>query len=159
MAVVAVLFSGCGGKIPYNAVLYDTAIDWCTEEYATENETYNFTQHAPNTLPKNITHIITDNEEFERAFASFPVAVDFGREMLVVHFLTDARYYIGGVRVYANSIKKLSVANGAVNIEISSKSLKIKTNPPAIDFAPPIQTCLVIKMDKIDVTGANVKFS
>lgn len=152
MIIFLFAFVGCGQK--YNAVIYDTTINWMRTEYITENATRNSLIPESEAYPRVITHIISTQEQFDGAFKEFPQEIIFDKEMLVVYFYTGNKIIneLTGDRFFSHKIKDLKVENEEINITILSETL-VK-GPTGF---PPTQQCFVIKMDKVTATSVNVK--
>lgn len=140
-----------------SVTLYDDAILWMKDEYVYANRTSPLPD--ADDCPEEITNIITSQEEFDKAFDSFPVGINWEDEMLVLHFFTDeniisgsgkrARYYeLSDVEKNGNEITFICYRNKTMlrDPDISDNLIK--------DQGSPAQICLLFLMPKI----SNVDF-
>ncbi|MDR1094607.1 MAG: hypothetical protein LBL66_10730 [Clostridiales bacterium] len=139
---------GCGNK--YNAVMYDNAKEWVSEEFLRENLTrgilYEDVYLDDNSYPKNITHIIKNQEDFDTIFTEFPSGVNFESSMVCVYVFTCN--YMG--RAY--KISKIRVDDQVLKIDVAS--VRPKKIGAFGDASIPQQRCLVVKMAKHEITAA-----
>lgn len=95
--------------------------------------------------PATRTHIIRDKDSFDLAFSEFPQEVDFSERMVLVYFFTSS---------YPTSPYKL----GKVSLSGSELSIEFKLNKSGSssspDAAKPQLTCIVVLIDKLDITVA-----
>ncbi len=131
----------------YNAQLYDNAGEWMHQDFLIENLTrgafYNDDFLDDDSYPKNFTYLIKNKEEFDSVLAEYPTEVDFNKRMLCV-FVFTCNY----TRPY--KIKNISEENQVIKIEVKS----MKTSNNAIgDACIPWQRCLVVEMNKLDITS------
>ncbi len=146
---VAVCFGGC--SIKYNAVLYDRAEEWITEDCAYKYATrYAKTPQGgsfDDSYPKEINLFVTSKEQLVEMFAGFPDEIDFEKQTVAVYFYTCN--YMG------RSAKLKSVKSDGYSLLVKVKL--IKPNLFGKDASQPMQRCFVVVMDKI--TSDNVQFS
>jgi len=89
--------------------------------------------------------LIQNKEDFDKAFREFPTELDFEKEMLCIYIFTCN--YMG----LPYEIIKMSLDDRLLKIEVDFISPK----KGAIGSATiPKQRCLVVKMDKLDITTA-----
>ncbi|MDR1094606.1 MAG: hypothetical protein LBL66_10725 [Clostridiales bacterium] len=138
---------GCGNK--YNAVMYDNAKEWMSEEFLRENLTrgafYEDVFLDDNSYPKNITHIIKSKEEFDAIFAEFPSEVDFESSIVFIYIFTcnsmGSSYKISKNRLGKNK-----------DLKIYFKRIKPKKlGAYGGGMTSPGQRCFVVTMNKLDV--------
>ena len=138
----------CENQIPYNAVIYDDTEKCMDEEFLTENITrgayFEGINTDDNSYPKSVTRLIKSREELGAIFAEFPTEIDFDNTMICLYIFTC--HYMG--RAY--EISKITVDNQILKIDI--KSVRPKRGAFG-DATKEMQRCLVIKMDKLDVTS------
>ena len=135
----------------YNAEIYDRALNYMNQEYILDHLVSDAIFDGNDTdiiggdsLPSNYSYIISDKSEFEKAFKNFPVDVDFEERVICVHFfscIVNGRDY---------EIKDITKKDSKLIIEI--KSIIPNVNYVPIDGTPPIMRCIVIVMDKIEMT-------
>ena len=141
------LFAGCGNNIPYNAKIFYTAQALMNEEYLEANMTLGAykqgSQVEDTSSPEIRTHTIGDKNSFDVAFSEFPQEVDFSEKMILVHFFTSS---------YPTSPYKLE----KVNLDGNTLHIEFKLNksgsPSVPDAGLPRQTCIVVLMDKLDIS-------
>lgn len=151
--IICLCLTGCSGN-KYNAVLYETAIGFMQEDYIAANMTRNSLIPESKDAPITITHLISTKDQFDIAFKEFPVEVDFDKEILIVYFFTGYSSYFSyeGERIVSHTIKKLNVEKEEISITIKEKLLV--HSPTGM---PPTHSCMVVKMDKVEATTANVE--
>lgn len=94
LAIMALFSFGCAKEMPYN-VLYDAKFVDKSEKFMTEEFLEENRLRLPgeqNDLPRERTLIIDNEEEFNRAFVSFPCEVDFAQDILVIFMFVDTNY-------------------------------------------------------------------
>lgn len=146
------LIGGCGKANTYHSVMYSDAKAWMKESFLVENLTrgayYNDEFLDDNVYPQAITALIKSQQEFDIAFMEFPTVLDFDNEMLCLYIFTC---------VYMARPYEIS----KISLEEKLLTIKVKSIPPKIgaigDASIPLQRCLVVKMDKLDVS--TVEFS
>ena len=144
--------AGCGNT--YNAELFNNAEQWILDDFLRENrvkayypnesydendeqsESYIYEETAPLTR----TFIIADDKAFGEIIKENAIAVNFANEMLLLYIHPEI--YPG--RNY--SLKKITVEGKKVSV-----SVKIEKRSGVGDAAMPAQSCLLVKMDKIEV--------
>jgi len=151
--IMALGLFACGDKIPYNAVMYSNANDWMSEEFLKEkitrgshyrNEEGEMVSADGESYPKTNTFIFLTSEEFEKAFDEFPHEIDFEKEMLILHMFTA----MTGSQPY--NIASLSLDGTIIMVEY-----KLQRYSGNGDVATaPGQRCLLVKMDKLEITLA-----
>ena len=146
LVIIAFSLVACRNKIQFNAELYDDAGKWMNEEFLKENLTYGaFFEDVfldDNSYPRNITHLIKNKEDFNAIFAEFPSEIDFTKSLVCIFIFTsvDKRPY---------EINKIFVDNQVLKIEVKS------INPKRFvgDAVPSWQRCLVVVLDKFEITS------
>lgn len=146
--------AGCG--YTYNAELLNDAEQWIRDDFLLENrvkayypnenydendeqsESYIYDETAPLTR----TFIIADDTAFDEIFQKDAFAVDFANEMLLLYIYPEI--YSG--RNY--SLKKIAVEGKKVSVSVEIEKRNVN------DAAMPAQSCLLVKMDKIEVDTA-----
>ena len=148
LIVMAFSLAACGGN-KYNAVMYDDAGKWMHEEFLTENLTrgafYEDVLLDDNSYPKSIPHLIKNKEEFDSVFAEFPSEIDFKQSMICIYIFTCN--YMG--RPY--EIRKIGKDNQILKIDVNF--VRIKGCAARGYATKPARRCLVVKMDKQDITA------
>lgn len=149
--ITIMMFSlgACGSK--YNAIMYSDTRNWMNEDFFKENLTRG--SHylddddimvADETYPEFVTFIIRTQEEFDSKFTEFPPMIDFEEEMLLVYIFTTTNS--GTCK-----ISKISLDHQTLNIDFKvEKSKGVSDN-----LTSPMQKCLIVKVNKMDIIGAN----
>lgn len=103
--------------------------------------------------PEAINNIITSQEEFDEAFDSFPVEINWEEEMLVLCFYTaDVIFSIDKKRLYYYELNNISVEENNLTIDVyKHKTALAISGIFAPDASMPTQECLVFLMPKIQV--------
>jgi hypothetical protein len=165
MALVATTFTACGNndveinkgeKItyfnndyvpPYNAVLYDSAVELINEDFKNENSirVVGFIDDAPETrLPATRTFIVADSEHYEEIFVKEveECKVDFDSEMLIV-------YTFGTEYILPAYILDMNLSGNELAIDYT-----IPQYLEAGSAGTPFQRWFVIKLNKLEITTA-----
>lgn len=158
MAIIMALgLVGCGNKIPYNATMYGNIYEnrtWLNDEFYEDNLTYGSFSNAlgdyveDETYPPYRIKIIVDKNEFDKVFKEFPVEVDFGKSMIIMHCFTTA----------AGSpyeIKSIVLDEQALIINYKNSTSKKPTAPNA---SKPLSKWVLVKLDKLDINTAEFIF-
>ena len=137
----------------HHAVTYDRAIGWLNDAFREGNLTQmpKF-QDEPFTAPIDITLVIKERSDYDRAFAEFPVEVDFENKLLILYFLTDIN---NGRPVYVTNVRP----NGN-SLDVTLTHLMAPLGPngrPPLDASQPTHRCITVLMDRVDATVVNVK--
>ena len=154
-ALLCCLFgaAGCGNK--YNAELFNDAEQWVREDFLRENrvkacypnenydendeqsESYIYDEAAP----LSRTFIISDEETFNEIFTGDDFSVDFDNEMLLLYIFPKMypRNYI---------LKKIIVEGRKISVSVEIEKRNVN------DAAMPSQSCLLVKMDRIEIDSA-----
>lgn len=148
-ALFVLFCSACISELPYNATIADKAENFMKEEYLAENKTH--CSGSTDTLPDKICKIIQTEEEYAKAFNSFPEETDFKRDILVVYFFTDIYYG------FDCKLQKITNDNGEITIEILHRTAKKAPNgSTSPSTSSPTQRCLAVKLTDCDYTDINV---
>lgn len=152
VALSTITFVACENKEneytpEYNAVLYDSAVEWIREDFQNEN----FIKHvgfidddSENELPTTRTFLITDNVSFENMFVDdfTGFEIDFDNEMLIVY--TFAIEYVLPAKITKMALmEKTLTINYKIN-QISGTGSAVR----------PFQRWFVVKLDKLDISNA-----
>ena len=151
-------FGGCGGD-KYNAVLYDNVNEWMNKEFLKENKTYgacylneNYNENEDDwneqilidkTSPQSRAFVTKEKEEFDKIFSSFPIEVNFEKEIILIYIFTTV--YLS--RPY--KLNSINVQNQVVIIEYEMEKANGTT-----DTSMPGQRCFAVKMNKLEITAA-----
>ena len=152
------LLSGCNDN-KYNAVIYNNATEWISEEFLKENRVKAYypnedhIEYEDGYSPEYIydeespafrTFIIQDEEEFKRIFSKYEGTIDFENEIVLLYIFpaTSSRDYY---------IKKMDYENQVLTVQIKKQS---RQNNKA-DGDLPSQRCLMIKMEKLEIDSVN----
>ena len=150
--IMAFSLGACGNNIPYNAKIFYNAQALMNEEYLETNMTLGAhkqgSQVEDTSSPEMRTQIIRDKNDFDLAFSEFPQEVDFSEKMILVHFFTSS---------YPTSPYKLEKAN----LDGDTLHVEFKLNKSGSASVPdaglPRQTCIVVLMNKLDISTAVFK--
>ncbi len=139
---VAVCLGGC--SIKYNAVFYDRAEKWITEDCAYKCATrYAKTPQGgsfDDSYPKEINLFVTSKEQLDEMFDGFPEEIDFEKQTVAVYFYTCN--YMGR----SAKLKSVKIKDKTLNIKVRL----VKPKPFGImDGTVSRQRCFVVVMDKI----------
>ena len=155
-----IIFSLCGceiNKLPYNIKVLRNGYEYrIYEEFYSTHQTFGVitrqeivddnghkkTIEVRNSeAPQHISTILNNTDGINDAFSYFDYEVDFETEMIVMLFFTD---YNGGPCYvhYAN------IEGSVLSVQFSSYMAK----GTATGIQPGVQNCLVMKMDKHDIT-------
>ena len=145
---------GCGNK--YNTELFNNVEQWIRDDFLRENRVKayypneNYDENGEQseryiydeTAPLSRTFIISDEETFNEIFTEDDFSVDFDNEMLLLYIFPKMypRNYI---------LKKIIVEGGKIRI-----SVEIEKRNGVGDAAMPAQSCLLVKMDRIEFDSA-----
>ncbi|MDD3172025.1 MAG: hypothetical protein PHO86_06865 [Bacilli bacterium] len=144
MLIIFILTS-CVKEMPYNAKIYDDAGEWMYEEFLVGNLTrgvfYDEEYLDDDSYPTHVTHLINNKEEFDSIFTEFPAEIDFDKSILAIYIFT-CNY----VRPY--ELKNVFIDNQTIKIEIEIDMPQDFTG----SAVPSWQRCIVVEMDKLDVT-------
>lgn len=143
-----------------STTLYDNAIQWLTEEYKYANRTYPLA--GADDCPSEITNIITNHEDFDKAFNQFPAEINFDEQMLVLLFFTaDNIFSSDKKRFYYYELSNISVTENKLTIDVYKyKTALAVSGIFAPDASMPTQECLALLMPKIQVeqTELNIEY-
>jgi len=146
ITIMAITLVACKKEIPYNAMIYDDAGEWMHEEFLLDNLTQGVLHGDvyldDDSYPKNINHLLRSEEEFNAVFSQFSSEIDFDDSMVCI-FIFTCNY----TRPY--EISKISMNNQVLKIEVKS----IKPKGVVGDAVPSWQRCLVVVMDKLEITS------
>lgn len=141
-------FAGCSSD-KMNAKMYDNAGGWIKESFSSDNLTrgafYGEERITDSAYPENRTFIVNNQEEYEEIFIedTEELDVDFNKETIVVYTYTaDSQR--------ENYIKSVNVKDSILKI-----LYKEKTRSGVGDTTRPFQRWFVVKLDKIDIIGAD----
>ena len=152
------VLSGCNVK--YNAVMYSRVEKWIDEDFLRENRVKAYylnddydedddSDDAPEKYiydensPPSRSFIITEEAEFKSVFTDCPISVDFDNEMVLLYVFGDIYPY----REY--HLKKTALEDKTLNIYYKLESTNKK------DATMPFQRCMMVKLDKLDITEVN----
>ena len=153
LAIIALFSFGCAKEMPYN-VLYDAKfVDkserYMTEEFLEENRLSFWGEQ--NDLPKIRTVVIDNEEDFKKAFVSFPYDVDFKQDILVIYMFVDIQYG------FDCKLQDMSETKNALTVDILHEIAEPDSDgciPPC--GSAPTHRCWTIKLTDCDQT--NIKF-
>ena len=152
------VLSGC--YVKYNAVMYSRVEKWIDEDFLRENRVKAYylndeydedddSDDAPEKYiydensPRSRSFIITEEAEFKSIFTDCPISVDFDKEMVLL-------YIFGNIYPYREYyLKKTSLEDKTLNIYVKLE------NKNVCDTTMPFQRCMMVKLDKLDITEVN----
>ena len=139
------LFAGCGGN-KYNAELHYNTQKIMNTDYLEANMTLGayVGMVEATSSPATRTHIIRDKNSFDLAFSEFPQKVNFSKKMVLVYFFTSS-YPTSPYR-----LGEISLNGSELNIEFKLNKSGSSSSPEA---AKPQQTCIVVLIDKFNITA------
>lgn len=144
--VLSLSSAACATSLPYNTVLYDSAVLWIKEDFQNNNliKVIGFNDdNTENNLPSSRTFIVDNSDYFESIFIDdfSEFEVDFDSEMIIV-------YTFGIEYVLPAKIKKMTLSDKTLTV-----NYKIQTIPGTGSACQPFQRWFVIKMDKLDISS------
>ncbi len=158
LLIICVLL-GCSCSLGVYKYHISVVREECTmrEEWKTANRTYgayyrvdladgDWDYVADTTSPETRTHLIFQEEELNEGFSSFP-AVDFEKQMVVVHFYTD---------VYN---RKQKIDRARLDGDILEISFSIVSNFGKADASMPQTRALILILDKLSVEQVVVTYN
>ena len=137
----------------YNAEIYDRATDWVKEEYILDNfdATYYGGHWKGDFTTKTLA--VTSQEEFDEIFDTFPIEIDYDKEILVLYFFTETS------NSYDCTITEIKNSNNELIITLKHKKNNRIGHTGASDASLPIFRCVAIKMKKIESDNLKVDFA
>ncbi len=144
------VLAGCNNRnnVKYNAVLYDNAVDWIDETFASNNLVrgayYEDIQGEPEPeipLPYSRYFIVKSETEFNEIFKEDSLDVDFETQMVIVYTLRIE---------YRNPAELRSVSLDGETLKIT---YGIELIPHTGSACQPFQRWFVIKMNKLDISS------
>lgn len=150
--VFILVLCGCNNK--YNAVLYNHADKWISEDFLDNNRVKAYYRNEnyiegeddkyiyDDEAPRSRTFIITDQDRFSEIFSKYDKSIDFDSELVVLYIFSDV-----SPRDY--KIKKIYYENQALTIQIKLENTNKK------DSVMPYQRCIMIKMKKLEIESVN----
>lgn len=150
MFYMSVSFVGCK-QIDHNAVIVTDGITY-QEEWLEENQVYgaydeNGEENYDENTPKSRTYIIKTQTELDEVFSGFP-EIDIEREMIIV-------YCYRTVYIRKQALEKVALDGTVLNVEFNVVKGKIGH----ADASAPQRRMLVLKLDKLDITEANITYN
>ncbi len=150
MFCMGISLVGCK-QINHNAVIITDGITY-QEEWLEENHVYgaydeNGEENYDENTPKSRTHIIKNQDELDEVFLEFP-EIDFENEMLIV-------YCYRTIYIRKQVLEKVVLDGTVLNVEFNVVKGKIGH----ADASAPQRRMLVIKLDKLDITEANITYN
>ena len=134
-----------------SVTLYDDAILWMRDEYVYDNRT----RPLPDAddCPSEITNIITNQEDFVKAFNQFPEEINFDKQMLVLHFFASNNLFAdNSKRLRYYSLNNVIQKEGNIYFDICiTKAELLISDDPYADATKPTHLCLAFVMPKMNV--------
>lgn len=155
LVLVLAGMSGCG--IPYDAKLYDGAMQWIDGDFLKENrvkayysdENYDGSDEDgerfvyEETAPAARTFVFSDGETFDAVFTKYGSDVDFDGETVLLYIFSD----IYPTRNYF--LKDVEVKERTAKIYFS-----VEQRPGTGGAATPSPRCLMVRLKKTDIEAA-----
>jgi hypothetical protein len=145
LLILLQLLAGCANN--YNAQLFDDAVEWIHEDFASDN----IVSLESTTYPFERVFVIDNQEKYGQVFTKdIPdLTVDFTNQMLIVYtFVAHNRRYCELLSIDADE------REGTVAITYEEL---VPWTPPGVDFGDTCdfyQRWFVVKLDKLDVHSA-----
>ncbi len=150
LAIMALFSFGCAKEMPYN-VLYDAKFVDKSEKFMTEEFLEENRLRLPgeqNDLPRERTVIIDNEEEFNRAFVSFPCEVDFKQDILVIFMFVDTNYS------FDCKLKDMYETENELTIDIHHEMPKHNEDAAS----KPTHRCSTVKLTNCKFPQIQIKF-
>lgn len=144
----------CGCNNKYNAVLYNHAEKWISEDFLDNNrvkayyKNENYTEEDDDEYiydeesPTSRTFIITEQDRFSEIFSKYDKSIDLDSEVVVLYIFSD-------MSSSDYKIKKIYYENQELTIQIKLEYINTK------DSVMPYQRCIMIKMEKLEIESIN----
>ena len=150
MLCMSVSLVGCG-KIDHNAIIIADGITY-QEEWLDNNHVYgaydeNGEKNYDENTPKSRTYILKNQDELDEVFSEFP-EIDFENEMLIV-------YCYRTIYIRKHVLEKVVLDGTILNVEFNV----VKGKMGHADASAPSIRMLVLKLDKLDITDANITYN
>lgn len=150
MLCVSISLVGCK-RIDHNAVIITDGITY-QEEWLANNHVYgaygeNGEEKYDENTPKSRTYIIKTQTELNEVFSEFP-EIDFEKEMIIV-------YCYRTVYIRKQVLEKVVLDGNVLNVEFNVVHGKLGH----ADASAPSRRMLVLKLDKLDITEANITYN
>lgn len=141
-----------------NTTLYDDATQWMTEEYKYANRTRPL--NGADDRPSEITNMITNQEDLDKAFNEFPTEINFDEQMLVLHFFASNNIFAdNGKRLRYYNLNHVTQKEGNIYFEICiTKAELLISDEPYADATQPTHLCLAFVMPKMNVEEFKFEF-
>lgn len=149
------VFAGCS---KYNAKIDSFAKQYISEDFLKENKVYGAwfmdgdyktgdevtpDGYYDKTSPKTRTFIINEKEEFDEIFTKYDEEINFAKKMVILYIFSDC-----SPRKY--NLKKVDLKEQVLTVQY-----KLEVFPLfAGDTVMPYQRCIMITLDKIDISSA-----
>ena len=150
MLCMGISLVGCK-QIDHNATIITDGITY-QEKWLEENQVYgayaeNGEEKYDNNTPKSRTYIIKTQTELDEVFSEFP-EIDFENEMLIV-------YCYRTIYIRKQVLEKVVFDGTLLNVEFNVVRCKLGH----ADSSAPRRRMLVLKLDKLDITEANITYN
>ena len=149
MLCMSISLVGCK-KMDHNAVIITDGIRY-QEEWLKENHVYgaygeNGEENYDENTPKSRTYLIKNQDELDEVFSEFP-EINFEKEMIIV-------YCYRTIYIRKQVLEKVVLDENVLNVEFNVVKGKIGH----ADASAPSRRMLVLKLDKLDITKANITY-
>ena len=150
MLCMSISLVGCK-KIDHNAVIITEGITY-QEEWLKNNNIYgaygeNGEENYDENTPKSRTYILKNQDELDEVFSEFP-EIDFEKEMVLV-------YCYRTIYIRKQVLEKVELDGIVLNVDFNVARGKLGH----ADASAPSRRMLVLKLDKLDITEANVTYN
>ena len=150
MLCMSISLVGCK-KIDHNAFIISEGLNY-QEEWLENNHVYgaygeNGEENYDENTPKSRTYLIKNQDELDEVFSEFP-EIDFENEMLIV-------YCYRTIYIRKQVLEKVVLDGTILNVEFNV----VKGKMGHADASAPSIRMLVLKLDKLDITDANITYN
>ena len=150
IVLIAGLFTGCTKNENNAAILNDNASEFIREDFYSENHTSRAIydgESADLSYPDSRCFIVRNQEDYDRIFTSnADFQVDFSSKTLVVYTYTS-------VYVRKIEIKESETEADRLNMVLTTK----KPGIMVADACQPFQRYVIIKIDALDISTADIR--
>ena len=147
---MSISLAGCK-QIDHNAVIITEGITY-QEEWLANNHIYgaygeNGEENYDENTPKSRTYILKNQDELDEVFSEFS-EIDFEKEMVLV-------YCYRTIYIRKHVLEKVVLDGTILNVEFNV----VKGKMGHADASAPSIRMLVLKLDKLDITDANITYN
>ena len=161
LLILLQLFAGCnvtdqapsgepsGDTSNFNAVFFDSAIDWIDEEFAQNSIVTLGFLGEPREYPSDRTFLVDTQEKYDQIFSKSinDLDIDFAEQMIVVYTFVDTS-------IRENKLADICLENGT--LKIVYEDIPPYIPEPGVNYGDtcsPYQRWFVVTLDKVDVNS------